>query len=116
MTTEDVPLFQRFRPIGEFILVQVLPEKNETPAGVLIPDIHYVHNFRRGRVLKVGSRAARHLSPGQLISFPKEHFQYGTEKHVFYMLKSGTDEYQVLKWYDALGVLQETDGVCPEVS
>lgn len=99
----DLSVADAFRPIGEYALVEVLPEKEVSPAGVVIPDIHYLHKFRRGVVLRVGSRAAkRGLEPGQVVYFAKEHFDHGTQKVLQYLLKEGGRQYHILKWYDFL--------------
>jgi co-chaperonin GroES (HSP10) len=109
MTT--MSLADVFRPIGEHVLVQLLPEKNTTPSGVVLPDIHYLHKFRRAVVLRVGRvAAARGVSPGQIVYFAKEHSDHGTEKAVRFLLKEKDRECHILKWYDFLFGAE-----CPEV-
>lgn len=102
----------KIRPLGEHLVVDILPEKNETPAGIVISDIHWVHRFRRGVVKAVGPRVPSHLKVGDRVVFAKEHFQYGTEKTVKYMLRdNGEDgaEQHIMKWYDLLMAIDPQD-------
>jgi len=111
---------RKIRPIGEYLLVGVLPEKNETPQGLIIPDIHWIHRFRRGVVLDKGGRVPNNVNVGDRVVFAKEHFDHGTEKAVKYLLRGNGEEgedHHLLKWYDILMVLDaQDDGTYHEVS
>lgn len=119
----DRPLFSRLHPIGDYILIEVFKEIPIYPeSGIFKVDPRWAHRFARGRILRLGGRAeaclkAHGAGPGAMVYFPQEHFDYGSEKHVHHLLKDGSDEYHILKWFDLLGVATEKgDAIHPVVS
>lgn len=94
---------EKFTPLGDRLLVQIVEEDELTVGGIIIPD-NAREKPQRGRVVAVGpgsrlddgERAPLDVSEGDTVIFSK---YGGTE------IKLGTDEYLILRESDVLGIV-----------
>ena len=92
------------RPLGDNILVEVMPPKQE--GSIVLVEHHHGERIRYGNVRAVGPRV-RDLAPGDHIAFFREHLEFKNGDQVVRTLGAlGGENLGMLKVKDVLFVVE----------
>ncbi len=95
-------MFEKFKPLGDRVLVKRLAQKQETDSGIIIPDAAK-EKAQTGSVIAVGS--GRVTANGQTVPLDVK-----VGDTVYFGKYSGTEadtEYVIMKEDEILGVVQQ---------
>ncbi|HEX4069095.1 MAG TPA: co-chaperone GroES [Candidatus Babeliales bacterium] len=95
-------MFQKFRPLGDRVLIQFIEQEQKTTSGIIIPDAAKEKNAQIGKVVAIGQ--------GRIIEGKLMPLAVKAGDIVYVGKYSGTDagdDHRVIREDDILGIIEQ---------